>query len=168
MMRKRIGKPAKIRKRRPKPTMGWREWVSLPELGIDRIKAKIDTGARTSAIHAFDIEPFTGQDGGPWVRFKLHPRQHHRLPSFDCTAAIKDSRIVTNSGGAREQRYVIETPLIIGPRSWAIELTLTDRDMMGFRLLIGRTAVRRRFVVDPGRSYLISEARRLVSRPLIG
>lgn len=151
--RKRKKKIAKTVPR--KPVVGWREWVGMPDLGIDRIKAKFDTGARTSTIHAFDIEAYETKRGQSRIRFYLHPRQYRRLPSIACDAKVKEIRQVTNSGGTREPRFVIETILQIGNNQWPIELTLSNRDEMGFRMLVGRTAIRRRFLVDPGRSYLV-------------
>lgn len=147
-----------VRIRKEKAVIGWREWVALPELGVDRIKAKIDTGARTSAIHAFGIKPFE-RDGVHYVRFSLHPVQHHRNPVVDCEARVVDERIVTSSNGKQEHRYVIETTVRLGEEVWPIEMTLTNRDEMGFRMLLGRAAVRRRFVVDPGGSFRLSGLR---------
>ncbi|MBB4210491.1 hypothetical protein EV659_102363 [Rhodothalassium salexigens DSM 2132] len=138
-------------------TVGWREWVALPGLGVDAIKAKVDTGARTSALHAFDIREET-RDGQPWLRFVVHPVQRHAQPSLICTAPLADRRPVRSSNGAVDERPVIRTPLILDGRTWMIELTLTNRDEMGFRLLLGRRALRRRCLVDPGRSYLASSA----------
>jgi len=145
------------RVKRVKPAVGWREWVALPELGVDRIKAKIDTGARTSAIHAFEIRPFE-RDGRKYVRFLLHPVQHHKKPEVSCEAPVVDERIVTSSNGEKQHRYVIETTIKLGEKSWPIEMTLTNRDEMGFRMLLGRGAVRKRFVVDPGSSFKMSGA----------
>ena len=133
-------------------TVGWREWVGLPELGVSHIKAKLDTGAKTSALHAFDIEAFR-KGGEDWVRFNIHPAQRDDSLSVACEAKVADRRHVTNSGGHREERYVIRTELKMGEETWPIELTLTGRDEMGFRMLIGRSAMHRRLGIDPARSF---------------
>lgn len=144
------------RKRPParKKKIGWREWVRLPDLHVGRIKAKIDTGARTSALHAFKVMPFT-KDGAAFVRFTIHPVQRHRKPEIACVGRVIDQRRITDSGGNAQERYVVRTTLKLGKSSWPIELTLSNRDSMGFRLLIGRQAIRRRYVVDPARSFVV-------------
>lgn len=137
-----------------KLTVGWREWLALPELGIDRIKAKIDTGARTSALHAFYLDPFE-KDDEPWIRFGIHPKQKETEEVNHCVARVVDRRNVTDSGGHTEQRYVIETKIRLGEREIVAELTLTDRENMRFRMLLGRTAMRNVCIVDSARSYLL-------------
>lgn len=136
--------------------LGWREWISLPDLGISGIKAKIDTGARSSSLHAIDIQTTT-VDGEQWVEFKVQPRQHQTDASLHCRAPIKDYRQVTDSGGHRSMRYVIETTIHIGSEQFTAEVTLADRSQMMFRMLLGRTAMKNRYTVDPGRSYCASQ-----------
>ena len=136
----------------PLPLLGWREWVALPRLGVRRVKAKIDTGARTSTIHAWDIEPFE-RDGVPMVRFRLHPKQRDTTIDILAEAPLHEMRSVRNSGGVEEQRPVVLTDVDLLGQRFEIELTLTSRDAMGFRMLLGRQAIRNRFAVDPGRSY---------------
>jgi len=133
--------------------IGWREWVGLPDLSIEAVKAKVDTGASTSSLHAVDIQPFD-QDGVPHVRFLVHPIQRRQRPEIACIAQVHDYRPVTSSSGHREERYVIRTKARVGTLSWPIEITLTDRDAMGFRMLLGRQALRRRFLVDSGHSFV--------------
>jgi hypothetical protein len=132
--------------------VGWREWVTLPELRL-RLKAKIDTGARTSALHAFALETLT-RGGREWVRFKIHPIQRRTDIEVVCEAPVVDIRHVSDSSGNRELRRVIETPLEMAGLRWPIEITLTARDDMRFRMLLGRTAIRGRVLIDASRSYL--------------
>jgi hypothetical protein len=133
--------------------MGWREWVEFPDLGIKRVKAKVDTGARSSSLHAERIELFQtrGQMG---VRFLVLPLQRSRLKPVLCQAILHDERYIKSSNGSRELRPVIRTPVSWGGDVWEVDLTLTSRDLMGFRMLLGREAIRRRHLVDPSRSYL--------------
>lgn len=148
------------------PVIGWREWVRLPELGVARIKAKVDTGARTSALHAFDLERFT-MAGTPWVRFCVHPVQRDSHTTVEVTAPLIDERKVRSSSGKATVRPVIRTLVRLGEHRFPLELTLVRRDVMGFRMLLGRQAIRRRFLVDPGRSFLItSKRKRTKSKPL--
>ena len=136
----------------PKIILGWREWAALPVLGICRIKVKIDTGARNSALHAFNYS-LTNKNGGDWISFDVHPNQKDDNFIKSCTTRLMDRRWVTNSGGASEKRFVIETPIRIGEREWPIIITLSNRDEMGFRMLVGRTAIKGKYLVDPGKSF---------------
>ncbi len=143
---------------------GWREWVSLPDLGVKAVKAKLDTGARTSALHAFDVDTFD-RDGAEWVRFSIHPLQRDDETQVTTEAVITDRRWITNPGGRRERRLIIETPLTLGNETWSIELCLTDRDEMGMRMLLGRTAMRGRLRIDPAHSYLLGKRKSLMANP---
>lgn len=145
-----------MKDRPAKQTIGWREWVTLPGLDISRIKAKVDTGARTSALHAFSVKTYRADDGTERVRFGMHPVQGDQETVVYCDAEVKDRRVVRDSGGHETERVVIETPVKLGEQEFAAEITLTDRDNMLFRMLLGRTAMKGRFLVDPRRSYLAS------------
>ena len=133
--------------------LGWEEWVALPDLEIPAIVAKIDTGARTSALHAYAIEPFGG-DKNPHVRFKIHPIPDRPEIEMLCSAKVADRREVTSSNGESELRYVIETHIRIGDRRWPIEVTLTNRDNMQYRMLLGRRAIGKDMIVNPNKSHL--------------
>lgn len=143
-------------KTKSKLIIGWCEWCSLPDLALPGIAAKIDTGAKTSSIHAFKIKPFS-RKGEQWVRFIVHPIQRHRQPEIRCEARVVDERPVTSSNGVTEHRIVISTSLVLGPYQFPTELTLTNRDEMGFRMLIGRKSLIKRFVVDPSLSHTLGE-----------
>lgn len=144
--------PRKRTKPRERAVIGWREWLALPELGISAIKAKIDTGARTSSLHAYDVERYrTG--GEDRVRFWVHPLQRQTKTAVEADVPLLECRQVRSSSGHLTLRPVIETRVQLLDREWTIELTLADRDQMGFRMLIGRQAIRYRFLVDAGASY---------------
>ncbi|UYO98553.1 RimK/LysX family protein [Microbacterium sp. M28] len=132
---------------------GWREWVSLPDAGVDWIKAKIDTGARTSSLHAYDVEEFE-REGESWVRFRVKPWQESQEDTTVVECPIHDRRRVRSSSGHQQERLVVLLAIRIVDRLVVSEVTLSNRDEMGFRMLIGREALRRGFVVDPARSFL--------------
>lgn len=132
---------------------GWREWVSLPGLGVPWVKAKLDTGARTSAIHAFDLEEFE-KDGERWVRYSVHPWQKSDADAVGTESRVEDVREVRSSSGYAEERFVVSMDIRLLARTITAEVTLSRRDEMGFRMLVGRQALRQGFAVDPGRSYL--------------
>lgn len=132
--------------------IGWREWATLPDLGIMAIKGKIDTGAKTSSLHAYDIEAFE-KGGKSYVKFKVHPLQHDFSVVVECTALLVDKRHVTDSGGHKEERFVIRTSMVIAGFKKRIELTLTNRKSMKYRMLIGRAALKH-FYIDATQSYL--------------
>ena len=129
--------------------LGWSEWARLPDLGVKKIRCKVDSGARTSALHAFYVEEFT-ENGINRVRFGLHPDQDSTDKELHCVSDILEERNVTDSGGHTEKRFVIVTPVIIGPYTWPIEITLTNRDTMRYRMLLGRSAISGNFLIDSG------------------
>ncbi len=136
-----------------RPIIGWREWLALPSLGIPAIKAKVDTGARTSALHTFDLSTYT-DNGHDYVKFHIHPLQRRTDIELECTAPIIDRRMVRDSGGRAEERIVIMSDLSLGENTWPVEITLTNRDDMLFRMLLGREGIRQRgLLVDPAVSY---------------
>ncbi len=159
-------KPRSKRITREFPHIGWREWVALPDLGVDFIKAKIDTGARTSSIHAYEIEPFE-RDGEKYLSFELHPVQRSTKETIRSEAKLLEYRKVRSSNGHQSVRPVIVTSVRLLDQVWPIELTLANRDTMGFRMLLGRESVRDRFLIDAGRSHLggIPEMLRKPKRP---
>jgi ribosomal protein S6--L-glutamate ligase len=142
---------AKRGARSPKGIIGWREWCELPDLQLPGVLAKIDTGAKTSSLHAFNIRSSPRGEG--WLCFCVHPVQRRRKPVIECEARCVDIRAVTSSNGTSEERPVIETTLVMGGRRFLSEITLTNRDEMGFRMLIGRQSLTKRFLVDPALSY---------------
>lgn len=137
------------------PLVGWREWLGLPDLDIERVKAKIDTGARSSSLHAFDLQEFR-RGNRTWIQFSVHPLQHSAVPTITTEAPLIEYRKVRSSSGHWMERPVILTTIDLGGFRWPIELTLSSRDEMGFRMLLGRSAVRNRFLVHSGQSYLHS------------
>lgn len=140
--------------------VGWREWVQLSTLGLTAIKAKIDTGARTSALHAFEVRPFE-ECGVQRLEFKIHPQQRNTEKVVTCVADVVDQRVVADSGGHKENRWVIKAPLTMAGDTWPIEITLTSRDDMRFRMLLGRSAMNGRIQVDSASSYLLGRKRNL-------
>lgn len=140
-------------KQKPLAVVGWREWVSLPLLGIEKIKAKIDTGAKTSALHAYDVHPVKRQ-GRDFIKFKVHPLQRNTRRVVECEAPLLEWRYITDSGGRRTLRPVVRTVLNVGELAVEVEITLIARDQMGFRMLVGREALKRRCIVDPSKSFI--------------
>ncbi|MFK4762886.1 ATP-dependent zinc protease [Microbacterium sp. ZW T5_45] len=143
--------------------IGWREWVSLPDLGVDWLKAKIDTGARTSSLHAFDIAEFN-RDGESWVRFRVKPWQDSQEDAVEVECPVHDRRAVRSSSGHAQVRFVVELLIRLYDREVLAEVTLSNRDEMGFRMLIGREALRQGYVVDPARSFVGGRAPREARR----
>lgn len=147
---KKLKKKSSSSKSSTKVLIGWQEWCALPKLHIPAIKAKIDTGAKTSALHASDIRPFH-RHGELFVHFLVHPLQQTEKYAQVCTAPVVDQRTVKNSGGHKELRYVISTTIALGEMTWTLEISLTNRDPMVFRMLLGRDALKGHSIVDPGK-----------------
>ncbi|MBL1142643.1 MAG: ATP-dependent zinc protease [Proteobacteria bacterium] len=140
-----------------KQTIGWKEWLALPELGIPAIKAKIDTGARTSSLHTYQLERFS-KNGKDLVRFDIHPLQKRSDISVGCESEVIDVRIVKDSGGHEEERFFIKTPVQLNDKSWDIEISLTNRENMLFRMLLGRTGLTSgHLLVDSSIHYALSK-----------
>lgn len=145
-----------------KTIIGWRECVGLPDFGVDQIKAKIDTGARTSSLHAFKPRRFK-KDDEDWVHFIVHPMRRKKSGAVACEARIIDIRTVTSSNGARERRIFIATRFKLGPYTFPVEVSLANRDEMGYRMLVGRQALKKRFIVDPSTAYTFGgEIRKII------
>lgn len=151
-------------KRFAKTVIGWEEWLALPDLKLPAMKAKVDTGAKTSALHAYNIRAFV-EDGRNMVKFKIHPLQRNTKLSIDCVAPLVAEREVISSNGESETRYVIRTALVFPDRCVETELTLTSRHKMAFRMLLGRDTLRAaKFIVDPSKAFLlgkVSQAKKL-------
>ena len=143
-----------------KKTIGWKEWFAFEKLGLPAINGKIDTGAKTSCLHAFNIEPFS-EDGIDYVKFDIHPLQKNKDVVRSCQAKVVDYRYVSDSGGKKEKRYVIKSPLKIGKKTVVIEITLANRDTMAFRMLLGREAIKKaKMLVDPSKFFLQGKLKR--------
>lgn len=143
-----------MRKKNGSKNIGWKEWFELPCLGLPAIKGKIDTGAKTSSLHAFNIENFYLEDV-EYVRFEVHPLQKNKKLTRPCVARVVDRRMVSDSSGKKEKRFVIKSDLKIGEHKFRVELTLANRDSMAFRMLLGREAVKQaKMLVDVSKSFL--------------
>jgi hypothetical protein len=155
-----IKKIPRVSSKTPKQTLGWREWVAIPELDVKSVKAKVDTGARSSSLHAEDVS-YIEKKGKTWVQFVIGGGKRkgklHRHSDEVCRAPLADERWITSSNGTRQRRAVIRVELNLNGQTWPVDLTLSSRESMGFPMLLGREAVRGRFVVDPARSYLAKE-----------
>lgn len=139
-----------------KVIVGSEEWCSLPSIGIPTIKARVDSGAKTSALHAINIKTYT-KDNQEWVKFDVNPIQNNAKALIHCDAKLIDQRIVKSSSGFREKRYVIQTQVSLGGKTWEIEVTLTNRDSMGYRMLLGREAMSGRVMVDPEQKFVLGQ-----------
>ncbi|MEJ6077569.1 ATP-dependent zinc protease [Vibrio sp. 1-Bac 57] len=136
-----------------KTIIGRLESIALPDLGIDDMQVRVDTGAKTSSLHVDNIVKYM-QNGKPWVKFDIHPDIHNVEKLISCKAVISDIRKIKSSNGTAEQRYVIETPMTLGKETWPIEISLTDRTDMNYLMLFGREAIGKRLLVDPSKVFL--------------
>lgn len=142
----------------PNMIIGACEWVALPELGIARLRARVDTGAKSCALHASDIQVFE-RDGLDWIRFKVHLDHPAHSHDRQCECRLKDVRSVRSTSGKAEQRFTIRTPIIIGHSRWLVDITLTNREKMRYRMLLGRTAMENHALVYPARTFLQGKPR---------
>ncbi|MCB0390625.1 MAG: ATP-dependent zinc protease [Bdellovibrionales bacterium] len=142
-----------MKKKVEKPVLGWREILAIPTLGVKEINVKVDTGANTSALHVTDLK-IKKRGRTKFAYFNVHPKQKSRLPIIETKAKIKEFRRIRSSNGIVSERPVIEVDIVIGQNKSQIELTLVNRDLMGYRMLLGRTAMKGKYLVDPGKSYL--------------
>jgi len=145
---------------------GWLEWAALPDLHIPAIRAKVDTGAKTSALHADEVEDFE-RDGKPWIRFITRPVTRRPKIYLRCEAPLVDRRAVISSNGVAEERSVIRTRINIGKHSWKADVTLTNRDTMRYRMLLGRRAMSGHALVDPGETFVQKRLSYSVYKPLL-
>ncbi|MCI5072719.1 RimK/LysX family protein [bacterium] len=136
--------------------IGWREWIALPELEIEKIKAKVDSGARTSSLHAHKLKLIKKSDGD-YAQFFVHPHQDSSKDKVFCEAKIIEYRNIKSSNGLTEKRPIVQTIIKIMDQSWLINLSLTNRDEMGFRMLLGRTSISKRFLIDVSKSFITSK-----------
>ena len=150
--------PATKRTSRDLQTIGWRERISLPDFGVHGIKTKVDTGALTSALHAFRPR-YSQRDDGEWISFEIHPRRRSRKDAIRVSAKVVTHRWIRSSNGRRELRPVISTRFSLGDEEWDAEVTLTNRYLMAYRMILGRSAMRGRFMVDSSKSYLYSDGK---------
>ena len=139
-----------------KTVVGNQEWCAFPDLNIPAVKARVDSGAKTSSLHAFNIKVFE-KDGQDWIGFDIHPLQRNKKVNIYCEALLIDKRMVKSSNGKGKRRYVIMTTLKLGEDPWPIELTLANRDSMGFRMLLGREAMKSRLMIDPDEKFLLKK-----------
>lgn len=137
-----------------KLTIGSIESCDLPDLGIEQLQIRVDTGAKTSSLHVDNLQKFT-QSGKTWVRFDIHPDAYDVDKVIACKAALHDMRSIKSSNGQSETRYVIKTPIQLGKRSWPIEITLTNRSDMSYLMLFGREGMGDKVLVDPSKTFLL-------------